>query len=98
MDRGLEIIDRGAIFAAARHALGLWRWFAQPDAEQSEAIGCAAAALSESDRAPPLLSAAFGVHAWLDRGGDRPSLRAALAPHWQKRGRMRLHMPATDRR
>jgi hypothetical protein len=93
MDRALEIIDRGAIFAAARHALGLWRWFAQPDAEQSEAIGCAAAVLSESDRASPLLSAAFGVHAWLDRGGDRPPLRAALALHWQKRGRMRLPCP-----
>jgi hypothetical protein len=45
MDRGTEIIDRGSIFAAARHALGLWRWFAQPDESQSKAIGCAAAAL-----------------------------------------------------
>jgi hypothetical protein len=93
MDRGLAINDRGAIFAAARHALGLWRWFAQPDAEQSEAIGCAAAVLSESDRASPLLSAAFGVHTWLDRGGDRPPLRAALTLHWQKRGRMHLPCP-----
>jgi hypothetical protein len=46
MDRAAAIIDRGAIFEAARHALGLWRWFAQPDAAQSEAIGCAAAALA----------------------------------------------------
>src|SRR5260370_40315322 len=34
MDRALEIIDRGAIFAAARHALALLRWFAHPDSAQ----------------------------------------------------------------
>jgi hypothetical protein len=93
MDRGTEIIDRGSIFAAARHALGLWRWFAQPDESQSKAIGCAAAALSASERASPLLSAAFGVHTWLDRGGERPALRAALALYWQRRGWMRLPCP-----
>jgi hypothetical protein len=93
MDRSVEIIDRGSIFAAARHALGLWRWFAEPDVDQSEAIGCATAALSASDRASPLLSAAFGVHAWLDRGGERSALRAALALYWQRRGRMRLPCP-----
>jgi hypothetical protein len=30
MDRAAAIIDRGAIFEAARHARGLWRWFAGP--------------------------------------------------------------------
>ena len=33
----------------------------------------------------PLLGAALGVHAWLDRGGARPPLRAALALYWQRR-------------
>src|SRR5258706_10626472 len=46
MDRAAAMIDRGTIFAAARHALGLWGWFARPDEAHSEAIGCAAAALS----------------------------------------------------
>ena len=93
MDRGTDISDRGAIFAAARHALALWRWFAQPDEPQSKAIGCAAAALAASERASPLLSAAFGVHAWLDRGGERPALRAALALYWQRRGWLPLPCP-----
>ena len=44
MDRAAAIIDRGAIFEAARHAFGLWRWFVQPDAAQTQAIEHAAAA------------------------------------------------------
>jgi hypothetical protein len=63
MDRAVAIIDRGAIFEAARHALGLWRWFAQPDAAQSEAIGCAAAGLAATEQGSPLLGAALGVRA-----------------------------------
>ena len=44
--------------------------------------------LSESGHsAPSLLGAALGIRAWLDRGGDRPPLRAALALHWQRCGR-----------
>ena len=93
MDRGTEIIDRGSIFAAARHALGLWRWFAQPDESQSKAIGCAAAALSATEQRSPLLGAALGVRAWLDRDGERPPLRAALAGYWQRRGLLRLACP-----
>src|ERR1700720_3183909 len=86
MDRGAAMIDRGTIFAAARHALGLWGWFARPDEAHSEAIGCAGAVLSATDQASPLLGAALGVRAWLDRDGERPPLRAALAGHWQARG------------
>jgi hypothetical protein len=93
MDRGAEIIDRGAIFAAARHALELWRWFARPDDAQAEAIGSAEAALPASEQAPPLLGAALAVHAWLDRGGERPALRAALARYWQRRGMLRVVCP-----
>jgi len=85
MDRGVAMIDRGAIFAAARHAIGLWRWFVRPDAEQTGAIGCAAAALSTTELASPLLGAALAVHDWLARGGERPPLRAALAGYWQER-------------
>jgi hypothetical protein len=93
MDPRAEIIDRGAIFAAARHALELWRWFARPDEAQIEAIGCAAATLLASERASPLLAAALGIRAWLDRGGERPPLRAALASYWQRRGWIRLPCP-----
>ena len=59
MDRATAIIDRGAIFEAARHAFRLWGWFAQPDAAQTQAIERAAAALSASGHASPLLGAAL---------------------------------------
>ena len=58
MDRAAAIIDRGAIFGAARHALGLRRWFARPDEAQTEAIGCAAATLPATGEGSPLLDAA----------------------------------------
>jgi hypothetical protein len=93
MDRTVALIDRGAMFEAARHALGLWRWFARPDEAHSEAIGSAAAALSATQQASPLLGAALGVRAWLDRDGERPPLRAALAGYWQRRGLLRLACP-----
>ena len=92
MDRA-AIIDRGAIFEAARHALGLWRWFARPSEAQTEAIGCAAATLPAAGQGSPLLGAALGVRAWLDRDGERPPLRAALALYWQRCGLLHLACP-----
>jgi hypothetical protein len=75
------LIDRGATFAAAHRALALYRWFSAPDEAQQAVIAEAAAHLSAvADGHSPLLGAALGVHAWLDRGGERPPLRAALAP------------------
>ena len=93
MDRAAAIIDRGAIFEAARHAFGLWRWFTQPDAAQTQAIEHAAAALSANGHASPLLGAALGVRAWLDDGGERPPLRAASAQHWQHCGLLPIAVP-----
>ena len=93
MDRAAAIIERGTIFEAARHAFQLWGWFARPDASQMQAIERAAAALSASGHAPPLLGAALAVRAWLDRGGDRPPLRAALPLHWQRCGLMHVTAP-----
>ena len=93
MDRAAAIIDRGAIFEAARHAFQLWGWFARPDAAQMQAIERAAAALSASGHASPLLGAALAVRAWLDQGGGRPPLRAALALHWQRCGLTHVKAP-----
>jgi hypothetical protein len=93
MDRGVEVIDRGEIFRAARHALGLWRWFVHPDPAQLETIQRAADMLSATERASPLLGAALGVHAWLDGEGERPAMRAAVALHWQRRRLMQLACP-----
>ena len=66
MDHALRIIDRGTIFAAARHALGLHQWLTAPDFDQEAEIQCAETVLAEQVRqATPLLAAATGFHGWL---------------------------------
>jgi hypothetical protein len=79
MDRAAAIIDRGAIFEAARHAFALWRWFTRPDTAQAQGIEQAAPALAASRSPSPLLGAAETMRLWLARGGERPPLRAALS-------------------
>ena len=70
MDGALRIIDRGAILAAARHALDLHQWLVAPDFDQEGAVQRAAQVLAQAaaSGATPLLAAATGLHAWL--GGD----------------------------
>ena len=86
LDPGAPVIDRGAIFDAARHAFALYRWYSRPDDAQQAAISVAAAHLAKvADDHSPLLGAAYAIHAWLDRGGERPPLRAALATYWVRR-------------
>ena len=86
LDHTPVLIDRGMLFAAAHHAFELYRWFAVPDETQRAAIRRAAEHLETVGTAQsPLLGAALAVHAWLDQGGARPPLRAALALYWQRR-------------
>jgi hypothetical protein len=88
------MLDRGLLFAAAQHAFGLYRWYVRPDRAEQAAIAEAAAHLQAvGDPHSPLLGAALGVHAWLDRGGERPPLRAALAAYWPRRGLTALPCP-----
>ena len=70
MDGALRIIDRGAILAAARHALDLHQWLVAPDFDQEGAVRQAERVLAAAaaSGATPLLAAATGLHAWL--GGD----------------------------
>ena len=70
MDGALRIIDRGAILAAARHALDLHQWLVAPDFDQEGAVQQAEQVLAAAAAtgATPLLAAATGLHAWL--GGD----------------------------
>ena len=70
MDGALRIIDRGAILAAARHALDLHQWLVAPDFDQEGAVRRAEQVLAQAaaSGATPLLAAATGLHAWL--GGD----------------------------
>ena len=94
LDHMPALIDRGMLFAAAQHAFGLYRWFAAPDPAQRQAIQQATDHLETVGGAhSPLLGAALGVHAWLDAGGERPPIRAALALYWQRRGVTALPCP-----
>ena len=95
MDSALRIIDRGAIFEAARHALGLHQWLAFPDFDQEGEVQSAEKALAAITAATPLLAAATGMHTWLDRGGTRPPMRAALIRYWTRHRLLRLPVPLT---
>jgi hypothetical protein len=87
-------IDRGATFAAARHALDLYCWRVRPDPVRQEEIALAAAHLEErAGPRSPLVGAAFGVHAWIAGGGGRGPMRAALSRYWVERGVSRLPLP-----
>jgi hypothetical protein len=94
LDPAAALIDRGAMFDAARHASGLYRWFSRPDDAQQAAIGKAEVHLARvADSHSPLLGAAYAAHAWLDQGDERPPLRAALALYWVRRGVTTLPCP-----
>ena len=97
MDGALRIIDRGAIFEAARHALALHQWLTTPDfdeegeVQQAEAHMAQFAARGET----PLLAAAFATHAWLEAGGGRPPIRGALVRYWTRSRVLREPGPLT---
>jgi len=96
MDPALRIIDRGAIFEAARAALSLHQWLTEPDFHQEGAVKRAAADLAAASAAgAPLLTAAFWLHTWLDNGGARPPARAALVRFWGEHRLLRPAVPLT---
>jgi len=45
--------------------------------------------------ATPLLAAAHGMHAWLDQGGTRPPIRAALVRFWVRHRLLQAPVPLT---
>jgi hypothetical protein len=113
MDSALRIIDRGAILAAARHALDLHQWLVAPDFDQEGAVQRAAQVLAAAAAtgATPLLAAATGLHAWLGGnghgdgdgsshggGGARPPIRAALVRFWGMQHLLRAPVPLTGDR
>ena len=96
MDHAMRIIDRGVIFDAARHALTLHQWLTVPDFDQEGEVKQAEAALATPEaRLSPLLSAALGVHAWLDQERPRPPIRAALVRYWTRHRLFRSPVPLT---
>jgi hypothetical protein len=93
MDSALHLVDRGAVFHAARHAFQLHQWLVGPDLHQEDDIQRAIAALSVD--ATPLLAAADGAYAWLDGGGERAPLRAAMVRHWTRHRLLHVPLPLT---
>lgn len=94
MDGELRIIDRGVIIDAARHALTLHQWLTLPDFDQEGEVQRAQKTLASAPGSP-LLAAAAAAQTWLDAGGTRPPLRAALIRHWTKHGMLRAPVPLT---
>jgi hypothetical protein len=94
MESELRIVDRGQIFEAARTALQLHQWLTAPDFDQEGEVQQAEQHLT-AILPGGLLAAAQGTWSWLERGGTRPPLRAALIRYWQRAGLLRAPAPLT---
>ncbi len=93
MDHELRIVDRGEIFEAARTALSLHQWLTEPDFDQE---GEVQAAERHLDAGPGgLVGAAEGFWSWLEQGGKRAPIRAALLRYWMKHRLLRAPVPLT---
>jgi hypothetical protein len=97
MDGALRIIDRGAILAAAAHALALHGWLVTPDFDAEGAVQRAEQHLAgfATSGSAILVAAAAGVHSWLDRDGARPPIRTALVRLWVRHRVLRVPVPLT---
>ena len=97
MDGALRIIDRGAIFEAARHALALHQWLTTPDFDEEGEVQQAETHMARfgARGETPLLAAAFAAHAWLEAGGRRPPIRGALIRYWTRSRVLRAAAPLT---
>ena len=95
MDGALRIIDRGAILDAARYALELHQWLTEPDFDQEGDVQQAEKCLAAQAGGTPLLAAAHGLRAWVEAGGTRPPIRAALIRFWTRQKILRMAVPLT---
>ena len=98
MDGALRIIDRGTIFDAARTALGHHQWLTAPDFDQEGEVAVAETHIAARPAPTALLTAALRLRSWLDQGGTRPPVRAALIRHWVRSGLLRAPVPLTGPR
>ncbi|MBO0710774.1 MAG: hypothetical protein J2P47_05780, partial [Acetobacteraceae bacterium] len=97
MDPYLSMPERGAVFAAARHAFDLHQWIAAPDFDQERDIHLAARSLvCAAAGQTPLLAAMRWLYDWLGDSGARAPARAALVRYWTKEGLLlRAPVPLT---
>ena len=97
MDHALRIVDRGEVFEAARTALALHQWIAEPDFDQEGEVQAAERHLA-AVLPGGLLGAAEGVSSWLRGGGTRAPIRAALIRFWVNCRLLRVPVPLTGPR
>ena len=96
MDPYLRMSDRLDILDTARTALSYHQWMVEPDFDQEGDVQRAEAILAAQPLSlPPLLGAAMGVRAWIESGGGRPAIRAAMTRFWRKRRVLRHDLPIT---
>jgi hypothetical protein len=92
-----RIVDRAETLDAARHALALHQWMVAPDFDEEGEVQQAERHLADFARAggTPIMSAAEGMHAWLQGNGTRPPIRAALIRFWLRHRVLRVPVPLT---
>ena len=95
LDGAARIIDRGVILDAARHALVLHQWLAEPDFDQEGEVQRAGQLLEAQPAPIPLLAAADGIRAWIEAGETRPAMRGALVRFWTRCKLLRAPVPLT---
>ncbi|WP_234731777.1 hypothetical protein [Acidocella facilis] len=93
-----SIAERGQVFEAARAALALHGWLADPDFDQEGEIQKAERAMSEQDLTSPIMAAGLAMHKWIDANNSRTSIRAALPRFWRSRRLLRAPLPLTGAR
>jgi hypothetical protein len=82
MDPYLSMLDRDAIFDAARHAFDQYQWVVTPDFDQEGEIQAVETALAGASGATTPITGGRGLHAWLGR-------------HWRRQGIFRWPIRAT---
>ncbi len=96
MDPYLRIIDRADILDKAKTALTLHQWLVEPDFDQEGEVQRAEILLRRPPAAiHPLLAAAQGLRDWIDAGGTRAPMRAAMVRFFRHRHLFRLPVPLT---
>ena len=93
LGRAETIAERGAMFSAARHAMVVHSWLANPDFDQEGDIRLAEAMLAERERQDPWRAAAMALRDWVEMGRPRMAMRAAIVRHWHRHGLMPPGVP-----
>ena len=92
---GVRIVDRCLVIEAAQAALALHQWLVDPDFDQEGEVQAAERHLGD---AVSLAGVGEATWSWLESGGRRAPMRAALTRLWKKRRLLRAPVPLTGPR